>query len=264
MHRTPDLLRQPADTITLDDIWRALADDQLQPWFQPIIELRSRRVVAVEALARWRHPALGTLPPASFVPMLEARGMLRQLTELMLEKSLFACLDWRRAGHVLPVSINLGAESLLDPELPQRLRQRMRIWNLPPSCLTLEFQSRVLREHPSAAERALPALRGAGFGVAADDFTPGGGWLPPSLTQLKLERHCACDLSGAAERRAAIAAILSLARGRGVAVVAIGVESESDCAALALLGCDAAQGYLFGAPMSAAGFSKWISSSEKR
>ncbi|WP_168209733.1 EAL domain-containing protein [Chromobacterium paludis] len=264
MHRTPDLLRPPADTITLDDIWRALADDQLQPWFQPIIELRSRRVVAVEALARWQHPELGVLPPASFVPMLEARGMLRQLTELMLEKSLYACQDWRRAGHALPVSVNLGAESLLDPELSSRLRQQLRILNLPPSCLILEFHSHTLREHQAAAAHALPALREAGFGVAADDFTPGGGWLPPSLTQLKLERHCARDLSRAAERRAALAAILSLARGRGVAVVAIGVENESDGSALALLGCDAAQGYLFGAPMSAAGFSEWISSGEKR
>ncbi|WP_158253598.1 EAL domain-containing protein [Chromobacterium alticapitis] len=246
------------------DIWRALADDQLQPWFQPIVEPRSRRVIAVEALARWQHPELGILPPASFVPILEQRGMLRQLTELMLEKSLYACQDWRRAGIALPVSVNLGVESLLDPELPSRLLQQMRIQNLPPSCLILEFNSRMLREQQAAAERALPALSAAGFAVAADDFTAGNGWLPPAIRLLKLRRGCAQDLSAAVEQRAALAAILNLARGRGVAVVAIGVENEMDCAALAQLGCDAAQGYLFGAPMSASGFSRWISTAEKR
>ncbi|POA97828.1 EAL domain-containing protein [Chromobacterium sinusclupearum] len=260
MNCTPALERRPAQTPSLEDIWRALANDQLLPWFQAIVELPSRRVIAAEALARWRHPALGILPPASFVPALEARGMLRQLTELMLEKSLYSCLDWRRQGFDLPVSVNLGAESLLDPELPSRLLQQLRILNLPASCLILEFNSRMLRSHQAAAGFMLPALHAAGFGVAADDFSPDDGWLPPAASVLKLARGCAQNLASHHQPRAALSAILSQARRRNAAVVAIGVENESECAALAALGCNAAQGYLFAPPMSPSEFSEWISS----
>ncbi|MBI3145392.1 MAG: EAL domain-containing protein, partial [Pseudogulbenkiania sp.] len=116
-----------ANAMSIDEIWRALVNDQLVPYFQPVVALRSRKVIGVEALARWRHPALGVLSPVTFVPIMEERGMIRELTELILEKSLYACRDWLDHGHDLAVSINLSALSLTDRNLPDLLESKCRI-----------------------------------------------------------------------------------------------------------------------------------------
>jgi sensor c-di-GMP phosphodiesterase-like protein len=120
----------------------------------PLSNIQTRRVIGAEALARWRHPALGVLSPITFVPVMEERGMIRELTELILEKSLYACRDWLDQGFDLNVSINLSAQLLADPQLTSTWPENTS-GRLEPANLTLEFSESTLRQHWTVADGQL-------------------------------------------------------------------------------------------------------------
>lgn len=249
-------------TMPIDEIWQALVNDQLVPYFQPIVDIESRKVVGAEALARWRHPALGVLSPVTFVPVLEERGMIRELTELILEKSIYACRDWRDRGHDINVSINLSLQSFTDPELPNTLATRTRIAGLLPAQLTLEFAESTLRKHWEEAEPCLKTLRQMGFGVAIDEYGIGAGitrYLTPEFfSEIKIDRAFVHGAGGNQHLRAILEDNLGLGRKQGLHTVAIGVEDGIDLILLADLGCNAVQGYICSAPLPADGLLDWV------
>ena len=257
----------PASAMSIDEIWRALVNDQLVPYFQPVVELRSRKVIGVEALARWRHPALGVLSPVTFVPIMEERGMIRELTELILEKSLYACRDWLDHGHQLAVSINLSALSLTDRNLPGLLESKCRIAGLPPSSLILELSENTLRQHWELAEQQLGQLRQRGFGVAVDEYGIGTGLATrlngEHFSAMKIDRAFVHGAGSNPHLRAILQDNLRLAQGHGLFTVAMGIEESSDLALLSELSCDAVQGYLCSAPLPAEGLLPWIYQWEK-
>lgn len=256
-----------ANAMSIDEIWRALVNDQLVPYFQPVVELRSRKVIGVEALARWRHPALGVLSPVTFVPIMEERGMIRELTELILEKSLYACRDWLDHGHDLAVSINLSALSLTDRNLPDLMESKCRIAGLSAAHLTLELSENTLRQHWELAEPQLGQLRQRGFGVAVDEYGIGTGLATrlngEHFSAMKIDRAFVHGAGSNPHLRAILQENLRLAQRHGLFTVAMGLEDSSDLALLSELGCDAVQGYLCSAPLPAEGLLPWISLWEK-
>jgi EAL domain-containing protein (putative c-di-GMP-specific phosphodiesterase class I) len=246
----------------IDEIWQALVNDQLIPYFQPIVDIESRKVVGAEALARWRHPALGVLSPVTFVPVLEERGMIRELTELILEKSIYSCRDWLDRGHAIKVSINLSLQSFTDPTLPNHLANKARIAGLESSHVVLEFAESSLRKHWDEAEPCLTALRQLGFGVAIDEFGIGAG-ITQQLTadhfsEIKIDRAFVHGAGSNQHLRAILEDNLELGRRQGLHTVAIGVEDGTDLILLADLGCNAVQGYICSAPLPADGLLDWV------
>src|ERR1700730_5183712 len=167
----------------------ALCSGQLVAYYQPEVELSSGRVIAAEALVRWEHTQLGTLPPAVFAPLAEKLGLMGELTRLMLRLSLAQHRIWAAAGWVVPVSVNVGPDCVTDPEFPAVIAEFLRNQRVPGRMLTLE----VSEQTGTAAVSSSFFAQLAEFGVriALDDFGTGfasleslGGW---PVDELKLD-----------------------------------------------------------------------------
>ncbi len=244
---------------------RALRDGQLLAYFQPEIELSSGRVVAAESLVRWEHPELGTLPPALFTPLAENLGLTGELTRLMLRASLAQHRIWATAGWVVPVSVNVGPDSVTDPSFPAVIGELLRSERVAGRMLTLEVSEQTGTAVASSSFFA--QLAELGVRVALDDFGTGfasleslGGW---PVDELKLDMSLVRPIASNSSFRTIVRTTIDLAHQLGVKVVAEGVESEAVRSELQALGCDIAQGFLLGRPMAAEAFADWLREQEQ-
>src|SRR4051794_22989610 len=159
----PELEVQDIDRLTLNgELKRAAQGGQLHLVFQPKVAMDDGRVVGVEALVRWRHPARGLLAPAAFLPFAEQTGIIRQLTEHIVDQALTACSNWRERGLTLPVAVNLSPRSLLDDDLPGRIAELLTGHGLPFGCLELEVTEDAAMTNPTQAVRVLNRLADLG------------------------------------------------------------------------------------------------------
>ena len=249
----------------LAEFRHALESGQLVAYFQPEVELSSGRVVAAESLARWEHPELGTLPPALFSPFAEQLGLMGDLTRLMLRLSLAQQRIWAADGCGIPVSVNVGPGCVTDPEFPAVIAEFLRSERVPGRMLTLEVSEQTGTAAVSASFFA--QLAELGVRVALDDFGTGfasleslGGW---PIDELKLDMSLVRPIASNASFRTIVRTTIDLAHQLGVKVVAEGVESEAVRSELQALGCDFAQGFLFGRPMPADAFAGWLREQER-
>ncbi|MBB2944755.1 diguanylate cyclase (GGDEF)-like protein [Actinoplanes lutulentus] len=240
------------------DLRRAVAEHEFSVEFQPIVDLGSGEVVSAEALARWRHPAQGSLTPVQFLETVERSGQLPAFADAVLEQSLIAMQTWREAGFDLPVAVNVSPRSLLDPKFPATVLARLARHDVPANRLTLELAETLTISQLEVVERALAELRNAGVRLAIDDFGTGVSSLSVlsriPVHQLKIDREFVAAVETSAEASAVIRTTVDLARNLHLTVVAEGVESEPQRRALWELGCLAGQGHLFARPYSAARF----------
>ncbi|MEU8239318.1 bifunctional diguanylate cyclase/phosphodiesterase [Actinoplanes missouriensis] len=240
------------------DLRRAVAEHEFTVEFQPIVDLGSGEVVSAEALARWRHPAQGSLTPVQFLETVERSGQLPAFADAVLEQSLIALQSWREAGFDLPVAVNVSPRSLLDPKFPSAVLARLTRHEIPPDQLTLELTETLTISQLDVVERALAELRDAGVRLAIDDFGTGISSLSVlsriPVHQLKIDSAFVAAVETSAEAAAVIRTTVDLARNLRLTVVAEGVESEPQRRALWELGCLAGQGHLFARPYSAARF----------
>lgn len=239
---------------------QALRDGQLVAYFQPEVELSSGRVVAAESLARWEHPELGTLSPVLFTPLATRLGLMGELTQMMLHRSLAQQRSWSAAGWDIPVSVNVGPESVADPEFPAVIAGLLRQEQVPGRMLTLEVSEQTRTVAVSSSFFA--QLAEFGVRVALDDFGTGfasleslGDW---PVNELKLDMSLVRPMSSNTSFRTIVRTSIDLAHQLGVKVVAEGVESEAVRAELKALGCDIGQGFLLGKPMAAPVFTDWL------
>jgi diguanylate cyclase (GGDEF)-like protein len=239
---------------------QALRSGQLVTYFQPEVELSSGRVVAAESLARWEHPELGTLPPVLFTPLASKLGLMRELTELILELSLRQQRSWARSGWDIPVSVNVGPECVADPQFPAVIADYLNREQVPGPRLTLEVSEQTRTVAVSSSFFA--QLAEFGVRVALDDFGTGfasleslGDW---PVDELKLDMSLVRPMASNASFRTIVRTSIDLAHQLGVKVVAEGVESEAVRSELNALGCDIGQGFLLGKPMAAAVFADWL------
>src|SRR6266567_2509062 len=244
---------------------RALHSGQLVAYYQPEVELSSGRLVAVESLVRWEHPELGTLPPALFAPVAERLGLMGELTHLMLRLSLTQHRTWAAVGWVVPVSVNVGPDSVTDPGFPAVVAELLRSEQVSGPMLTLEVSEQTGTAAVSSSFFA--ELAELGVRVALDDFGTGfasleslGGW---PVDELKLDMSLVRPIAGNPSFRAIVGTTIDLAHQLGVNVVAEGVESEAVWSELQALGCDVAQGFLLGRPMPAGAFAGWLREREQ-
>ena len=238
------------------DLPRAVAEREFTVNFQPIVDLGSGEVVAAEALARWRHPAQGTIDPLRFLETVERSGLLPAFADAVLDQSLIAAGSWRDAGYDLPVAVNVSPRSLLDARFPSAVLARLRAHDLPPDRLFLELTETLTLSQLEVVDQVLGQLRDAGVRLALDDFGTGYSSLSVlsriPVHELKIDRTFVMAMETSNEAIAVIRSTVDLGRSLDLVVVAEGVESEPQRRALWELGCAAGQGHLFARPMPAA------------
>jgi diguanylate cyclase (GGDEF)-like protein len=246
---------------TMEELRTALEMDQLLVHLQPQTSLADGRVVGAEALVRWQHPRRGLLSPADLLPAAEQAGLMRQLTDHVLELSLDAVARWWPA-HRVPVSVNLSAANVTDLDLPWKVESALARHGLPAAALTLELVEDTLMADPDRGRAVLGDLRRLGVRTSIDDYGTGYSSLAYlrhlPADELKLDRSLTSD-AGTDPRAAAIVEhTVALAHALGLRLVAEGVEDDATRRVLARLGCDVAQGFLIARPMAVDDFLQWL------
>lgn len=229
---------------------------QLLPYFQPKICAHTGRILGAEVLLRWRHPELGLISPADFIPIAEEVGLIHPISEWLIGHVCELAADWQAAG-VQPgvISINLSAESFFRPTLLQTIDAALVRTGLEAGQLAVELTESVLMQNAETARQVIANLRSRGLRVSLDDFGTGFsslGYLNSfEIDEIKIDRSFIVNLGEDDKRRALVQAIVALGHALGLDVVAEGVETAGQAERLRQMGCDIFQGFLFARPMPA-------------
>lgn len=243
----------PAGAMLETDLRAAVSSGAIIPHFQPIIELGEGRIIGFEALARWAHPTRGMMQPDAFIPIAEDLGIIHEITNAMLRASSAAARDW---PPELWVSVNISPSQLKEPWLALRLLAILAETGLKPGRLIIEVTENAMIDDLACARQTFLSLQNAGVRIALDDFGKGYSSLY-HLRQLRFD-HLKIDGSfvqsmDCVESFEIVAAVAGLGKSLGMAVTAEGVQTAAEADAVRGIGCDLAQGFLFGKPLSAAG-----------
>jgi len=246
------------------DLDHAFESGQIQPFFQPQISTDTGLVSGAEALARWRHPDLGTLAPHDFLPTIDAAGQMTRLTDHMVRSVLSHLADWDAAGLDLPtVSINFPQADLSDPELPTRLAWALDAAGLEGNRLGIEVLETVVSiDQDDTVPRVLTQLARMGCRIDLDDFGTGQASINAirrfSAKRIKIDRTFIRGLDRDPEQQAMVAAIVTLADQLKLEVMAEGIETAGEHSRVAELGCGHVQGYGIARPMNADALPGWL------
>ncbi|MFG1926327.1 putative bifunctional diguanylate cyclase/phosphodiesterase [Cryptosporangium sp. NPDC048952] len=252
----PELSSSTLGRLRLEEELRvALEVGEFEVHYQPIVELASERITAVEALLRWRHPTRGLLGPGAFLETAESVGLLPALDGFVLRTACAQVRTWRASRPEFVVSVNVCAAHLVDPGLVDEVAAALAAADVPPSALMLEVTETALVADLAMAAQTLRELSSLGVRIALDDFGTGYSSLTYLRTlpihAIKIDRSFVRDLDGNATDEAVTRAILGLAETLGLRPVAEGVEGVSQADRLRDLRCGHAQGFLFAKPMPA-------------
>jgi EAL domain-containing protein (putative c-di-GMP-specific phosphodiesterase class I) len=244
--------REQSPAGLVNDLRVGLREDEFFLVFQPKICLGTRRLLAVEALVRWRHPFYGLLMPGDFMPSIEASRLIREFSRHVLKRAVAQCAAWRSDGHNLPISVNLSPHNLLESDLPDDVGSILDQYRLPAHRLTLEI-TETAELHDAKAMTVLRSLRERGIRLALDDFGTGYSSLSylkqMPLHQVKIDQSFTRDITTDPADAVMVKTIIDLAVNFRLQVIAEGVETQEQLDFLQQHGCMAYQGYLFGEPM---------------
>jgi diguanylate cyclase (GGDEF)-like protein len=253
------MLEQAAERLTLEaDLRRAVDRGELLVHYQPIVSMKDRAVVEVEALVRWQHPERGLVSPAEFIPVAEATGLIVPIGQQVLEQACRQAAAWQTRYPTEPklvVSVNLSARQFQHPDLLDDIRRAVGAAGLDPHCLKLEITESTVMQDAEAAVATMNELKSLGIQLAIDDFGTGYsslGYLKRfPIDTLKIDRSFVSGLGQDAQDTAIVRSVLALARSLGLSVTAEGIETTGQEVQLAALDCDRGQGYLFARPLAA-------------
>lgn len=236
------------------DLRRAVARNELQLVYQPQVRLVDRAVVGFEALLRWQHRELGAVPPSRFVPIAEESGLIVRLGAWVLKEACSRAVGWQAEGRrPVRIAVNVSARQLGTPDFVETVAQVLEETGLPPALLELELTESGVMRDPDEAACQLARLQALGVRVSIDDFGTGFSSLSRlqrlSLDQLKIDRAFVAEMEAERSTLPLAAGIVTLAHALGLQVVAEGVETERQAEILVGLGCEEAQGWLFGRPL---------------
>jgi diguanylate cyclase (GGDEF)-like protein/PAS domain S-box-containing protein len=247
------------DRLALEaDLRRALERGEIEVVYQPIVRLEDRTVAGFEALMRWNHPREGRIPPQDFIPIAEETGLIVSLGAFILERAARELAAWQAALDVEPpifASVNVSSRQLLRSDLLQDVKTALARSRALPATLKLEITESLVMENPEYAAQILTRIKELGAGLSLDDF--GTGYSSLAYLQrfpfdtIKIDQSFVRAI-GQGKPPVILRSIVALAADLGMDVVAEGAESESDVIELYQLGCQYAQGYAFGEPMTAA------------
>jgi len=265
MHHAKELGRARADVYdahahdraiqhlrTGNELHRALERHELLMHYQPILSLETGRVSGFEALIRWQHPERGLVGPDEFVSRAEETGLVVPIGVFALEASCQQAVRWHQRGAPVTISVNLSPRQLAEPTLVDSVAAVLGHTGIDPRLVWLEITESTLMHDAESAVRTLSALRALGVHLSVDDFGTGYSSMTYlkrfPVESLKVDRSFIDGLGRDAEDSAICTAVVSLAHALGLRAVAEGVETPEQLAELRTLGCELAQGYLFGRP----------------
>jgi len=233
---------------------RALERQEFILHYQPLVDLATGRIEGVEALVRWLHPELGLISPDRFIPLTEETGLIIPLGLWVLHVACAQAKRWRDMGFgSLTLSVNLSPRQFNCASLVEDVRDVLVDTGLPGSCLELEITEGAVMQRGQAAEDRLAELKTLGVSLAIDDFGTGYSSLAylkrMPLDRLKIDRSFIKDMTEGSTDAAIVSAVIEMSKSLGFQIVAEGVETEEQVAALQARGCDTAQGYFFARPM---------------
>ena len=255
-----------ADAVAIESkLRRALARGELALHYQPQVDIASARIVGAEALLRWNNPELGQVPPMRFIPLAEETGLIIEIGEWVLRTAAHQARAWQRAGlPPISVAVNLSARQFRRKGVAKTVAAVLRDAGLEPRLFELEITESIVMHHTEAAIETLEALSAMGVGLAIDDFGTGYSSLAYlrrfPLQKLKIDRAFVHDVDANAADATIVKAIVALAGGLGLGVVAEGVESEAQLAALRGFGVQAYQGFYFSQALPPEDFERLVSS----
>lgn len=246
---------------TATELAQAAASRQLELYYQPLVDLRNNRIVGAEALLRWRHPSLGLLPPGQFIPLAESSGLMPAIGTWVLCEACRQMRKWQAlAWQPFRLAVNVSA-SQVGPMFDAEIQRVLTDADLPAECLEIELTESVAFGNP-ALFASFDALRALGVHFAADDFGTGYSCLQHlkccPITTLKIDQSFVARLPDDTRDQCIVRAVIQLAHGLGMEVVAEGVETPDSLAWLRQAGCDTVQGFLFAKPMPAATFASFV------
>jgi diguanylate cyclase (GGDEF)-like protein/PAS domain S-box-containing protein len=254
----PSMRARKTDRLTLEsELRRALERDEITILYQPIVRLEDRSVAGFEALARWDHPKMGRTSPSEFIAVAEEIGLIVDLGMFVLERTARQLASWQRTlrqRDSIFASVNVSSRQLLRQDLIHDLRTVIARSGLARGTLKLELTESLVMENPEHAAQMLQRIRELGAGLALDDFGTGHSSLAYlqrfPFDTIKIDQSFV-RANGKGARPVILRSIVALAHDLGMEVVAEGAETDSDAVELYQLGCEYAQGFHFGEPMSA-------------
>jgi EAL domain-containing protein (putative c-di-GMP-specific phosphodiesterase class I) len=235
------------------DLRSAIQDDQLRPFYQPLIDLKTGRITGCEALVRWPHAERGMISPADFIPVAEDTGLINALGTQILRR---ACNEAARWPDEVRVAVNLSPLQFRVGNLLSVVMDALKHSGLPPRRLELEITETLLLEKSNQVLATLHALRALGVRFSMDDFGTGYSSLRAlrsfPVDKIKIDKSFVGDIGRNADSAAIIRAVIGLAHDLGLKTAAEGVETEGQLQWLALQGCTEGQGHYFSEPLSSA------------
>jgi diguanylate cyclase (GGDEF)-like protein len=232
------------------ELERAVSDEELSVVYQPVVSLADCRPVALEALVRWNHPERGLVPPSEFIAFAEETGAVVEIGAIVLERVVEQAARLR-----LPIHANVCAPELIDPGFLDRLDALVDIHELPPELLIFELTERAFVGDDPVPIAVLEALHERGMGVAVDDFGTGYSSLAYlsrlPVDTMKIPKQFIDEVTGSREHHALARAVIELGSALDLKVIAEGIETPEQIAALRAFGCDLGQGFYYGMPTEA-------------
>ena len=236
----------------------ALARQEFELFYQPIVDTGTRRLHTMEVLLRWRHPQEELVLPESFIPILEENGLIVTVGEWVMRQAAEQSMAWQAQGlPAIPLAVNLSPRQFMNRGLIESIQGVLEQTGIDPALLEFEITETALMQHGEQTFKILEQINAMGIRLAIDDFGTGYSSLAYlkrfPVRKIKIDRAFVSDLEASAEDQAIVAAIMALSNSLQLKVVAEGVETEGQYRMLQAYGCQYAQGYLFAQPLDAAG-----------
>lgn len=240
----------------------ALDSNQTYLVYQPKVDLKTLKTIGVESLIRWNHPTRGFIPPDVFIPSVEETKLIHLLTDWVLKQSLEKCKELMNLGYTLPVSINISARNLHDPDFYKRSIEIIRISQVPFYLIEFEITERILMINPIESKKILDKFVNHGIKISIDDFGSGYSSLA-YLTQfpihyIKIDRLFMKNIVSDSSMASIVKSTIDLSKTLGYTVIAEGVETKEAVDLLLNMNCDLVQGYYFAKPMTSTDLNQWL------
>ena len=254
--------RVPDQLSLVVEMRSAIERNEFELYYQPKRHLRSGLITRVEVLIRWNHPTRGLLLPVSFVPIAERTGLIKPMTDWILDKALQQCREWQDAGAPIHVAVNVSAKSLLEETLPSKVQAVLDKWKVDPRFLKIEITESSIMADPAHALAIMSMLQSMGVRLSVDDFGTGYSSLTHlrelPIDEIKIDKSFVMGMLSSDADAAIVRTVIDLAHNLGKQVCAEGVEDAETLLCLEEMGCDLAQGYFISRPVPAAALMTWL------
>ena len=240
----------------------AMERDEFELYYQPKLHVNSGLMTRAEVLIRWNHPKRGLLAPGAFIPIAERTGLIKPMTDWIIDRMLKQCREWHDAGAPVHVAVNISAKSLQEQLLPVKFQAALDKWNMDPRFVKVEITESSIMADPAHALAITSMLQSMGVRLSLDDFGTGFSSLTNlrqlPIDELKIDKSFVMGMTASEADTTIVRTMIDLAHNLGKQVCAEGVEDELTWRRLGEMGCDLAQGYWISRPLPAGDFLAWL------